>query len=205
MVDPLKRLVAGARAFQAVYYQQRPERIRSLIQSGQRPEVMVIACSDSRVDPAILMNVEPGELFVVRNVANLVPPYQPDGSYHGTSAALEFGVRDLKVRHVIVLGHSRCGGINALVNNMEAVSRERDFIAPWMSILRDGCTECTDGHNRLAEMKGIRISMDNLLTFPWLAEMVEEGKISLHGWYWELDEGMLWGYDRFTEEFTPLL
>ncbi len=111
MVDPIDRLIAGFRAFRARHYEARPELMRELVTVGQSPAVMMIACSDSRLDPALLLGTEPGELFIVRNVANLVPPYGPDDGLHGTSAALEFAVRDLGVQHIIVLGHSGCGGI----------------------------------------------------------------------------------------------
>ncbi len=109
------RMLAGFKSFKAIYYEQRPERVKDLVDMGQKPEVLLIACSDSRVDPAILTNAEPGEMFVVRNVANLVPPYEPDENYHGTSAAIEFAVCDLKVRDIVVLRHQCCGGISAPV------------------------------------------------------------------------------------------
>src|SRR3546814_423075 len=144
MVESIERLVAGFRGFRARYYEQRPERMEELAARGQAPEVMVIACSDSRVDPALLLGEEPGEVFTVRNVANLVPPYAPDDRLHGTSAALEFAVRDLEVRHVVVLGHSACGGIRALRAAASGEPSAREFMAPWMTIAEDAC-RCTGG------------------------------------------------------------
>ena len=129
------RMLAGFKSFKAMYYEQRPERVEDLVNMGQRPEVLLIACSDSRVDPAILTNAEPGEMFVIRNVANLVPPYEPDENYHGTSSAIEFAVRDLKVKDIVILGHSACGGMQALVEHGEAGKvPDRDFIGEWVSI-----------------------------------------------------------------------
>lgn len=210
MISPIARLIAGVRAFRAVYYEQRPERIQTIVENGQKPQVLVIACSDSRVDPAILMNVEPGELFVVRNVANLVPPYEPDNNYHGTSAALEFAIRDLQVSHVIVLGHSKCGGIQALMKNSDGEPVKREFIGPWMNIVDRACSHCRTEDGKLTdgtavEQTAIRISLDNLATFPWIRERLDSGKLKLHGWWFELETGMLWGLDRYAEEFKPLL
>jgi carbonic anhydrase len=152
----IDKLIAGFRAFRVKYFEQRPALFEGLA-GGQRPEVLVIACSDSRVDPAILLNAEPGELFVVRNVAALVPPYQPDEHYHGTSAALEFAVRDLEVGHVVVLGHSSCGGMTALRRSLSGDPPPREFIGPWVSITETAAPDCAhhgsagDGSRRLEE------------------------------------------------------
>lgn len=188
--DVLARLKAGFRSFRAQYYEQRPELYRALAEEGQRPQALVIACTDSRVDPAILLNAQPGELFVVRNVANLVPPYEPDGRAHSTSAAIEFAVRDLGVAHVVVLGHAHCGGIAALVGGVEG----RDFIGPWMQVADRVRRESSDP--KAAEQAAVGLSLGNLMTFPWLAERVGEGRLELHGWWFDLDEGALWGKDR---------
>ena len=194
MVDAIDRLVAGFRGFRARYYEQRPERMRELSDRGQSPEVMLIACSDSRVDPALLLDSEPGELFIVRNVANLVPPYGPDDGLHGTSAALEFAVRDLGVRHIIVLGHSACGGIEALRATVSGTPNGREFIAPWMEIAAAACPCGAGGtvpDQSTVEQDAIRISLRNLDTFPWIAEKVVSGEIQLHGWWVDLDKGRL--------------
>lgn len=198
MVTAINSLLAGFRSFRARYYEQRPERMQELTTHGQSPEVMVIACSDSRVDPALVLGAEPGELFIVRNVANLVPPYAPDGDYHGTSAALEYAVRDLKVRHIVVLGHSGCGGIKALRCTMSGTPPEREFIAPWMEIAAEACRCGADGvvpEQQSVEHGGIRISLNNLQSFPWVVERVAAGDLMLHGWWVDLAEGRLCAVD----------
>lgn len=195
---PIDRLVAGFRGFHALYYEQRPERITDLVERGQKPKVLMIACSDSRVDPAIVTNAEPGELFIVRNVANLVPPYMPDGNYHGTSAALEFAVRDLKVEHIVVLGHSRCGGIRALMDASAGEESQREFIGPWVSICH-----CAGGKTDSDEVErgAIKGSLNNLMTFPWVRERVEAGNLSLHGWWFKIETGNLWELNAETGEY----
>jgi carbonic anhydrase len=187
-------LIDGFRAFRTRYYEQQPQRMRELSERGQSPEVLVIACSDSRVDPALLLNAEPGDLFTVRNVANLVPPYHPDTNHHSTSAALEFAVRDLEVRHIVILGHSSCGGIAALRQSAAGTPIERDFIAPWMEIAADAC-RCAAGESvpdqQAVEHDGIRISLKNLRSFPWVDAQILAGKLTLHGWWVDLAGGRL--------------
>lgn len=198
----IEKLIAGFRAFRAVYFEQRPELFESL-NRGQNPKVLVVACSDSRVDPAILTNAAPGELFVIRNVANLVPPHQPDQNYHGTSAALEFAVRDLKVDHIIVLGHSRCGGIQALCSSESGNPMvDRDFINNWVSIAKGACCG-GDGapDNADTERRSILRSLDNLRSFPWIAEREKAGDLTLHGWWFHLEKGELWAHDAETDEY----
>lgn len=194
MVEVINGLVAGFRSFRARYYEQRPERMQELNARGQEPEVMVIACSDSRVEPAVLLGSEPGELFTIRNVANLVPPYSPDSNYHGTSAALEFAVRDLKVRRIVVLGHSACGGIAALRGAAAGEPNEREFIAPWMNIAAAAC-HCGEGQNvpdqQTVEHDSIRISLTNLNSFPWIKEQVDAGQLTIRGWWVDLVDGRL--------------
>lgn len=203
----LDRLLAGFKGFRARYFEQRPELYERLARSGQTPEVLVVGCSDSRADPAILLGTEPGELFVVRNVANLVPPYQPDGHYHGTSSAIEFAVRDLAVKHIVVLGHSGCGGVQALLQSAKK-NEDREFIAGWMSIAgraRAALAADTVRHgpdeSRAVEQAAIRVSLENLMTFPWVRRPVGEGTLSLHGWWFDLGAGQLWGIDAPTGEF----
>lgn len=199
-------LVSGFKVFKARYYEHRPELYENLRTLGQNPEVMVVACSDSRVDPAILLGSEPGELFVVRNVANLIPPYQPDGRLHGTSAALEFGIRDLRVRELIVLGHSGCGGIQALRRccNGDPL-REREFIGPWVSLGMRACEIVpTDPDGSKTEQAAIEISLENIATFPWVADGVAAGTLTVHGWWFDLQKGQLWGYDAKTKKFALL-
>lgn len=197
----VEKLIAGFRAFRAKYFEQRPELFDGLASTGQRPEVLVIACSDSRVDPAILLNAEPGDLFVVRNVAALVPPYEPDGHYHGTSAALEFAVRDLGVGHVVVLGHSSCGGMAALRRSLSGDPPSREFIGPWVSITEGHATACAhDGAEadvaRRLEEAAVKTSIANLRTFPWVAEAEAAGRLRLHGWWFDLEHGALFALDE---------
>ncbi len=187
-------LIAGFRSFRARYYEEQPQRMRELSTHGQSPAVMIIACSDSRVDPALLLGAEPGDLFTVRNVANLVPSYAPDSSYHGTSAALEYAVRDLKVSHIVVLGHSACGGVQALRAAAAGAPAEREFIIPWMDIAAAAC-QCTEGQpvpdQQTVEHDGIRISLENLRSFPWVSEQIDAGHLTLHGWWVDLVAGRL--------------
>jgi len=195
----ISRLQAGFRAFRAAYFERKPEVYGDLVKHGQKPKFLIVACSDSRVDPAILFGAEPGELFVVRNVANLVPPYQPDGMCHGTSAAIEFAVRDLAVEHIVVLGHSSCGGIASLCAAAHGERPHRDFIAPWMAL----AATAGETEPRALEQAAIRGSLANLRGFPWIAEALDAGRLSLHGWWFDIAEGTLWTLDAATGAFQP--
>lgn len=183
----MKDLIAGYKRFRAAEGPERQELFRSLAETGQSPKALVITCVDSRIDPAMIFDSGPGDLLVVRNVANLVPPYEPDrGSYHGTSAAVEFGVQVLEVTDLIVLGHGRCGGVHALLEG--APDSARDFVAPWMSIAaaarRRALGEPAEIRQRCCEQEVIKISLANLMTFPWIASRVAAGKLALHGaWF----------------------
>ena len=202
-------LVAGFRRFQSAYYGERRELVERLARQGQSPKIMVIACCDARVDPAIVTDCDPGDLFVVRNVANLVPPFEEGGGYHGTSAALEFAVRCLHVGHVIVMGHARCGGIRALLGDIRFEGGAGQFITPWMSIAEEARREVTvthtaesaDARAAACEQAAVRISLRNLMTFPFVQEAVAAGRLQLHGWYFDLDGGELLGYDPATGGF----
>ena len=193
---PINRLIAGFKSFRETYYDQQPDFYRSLVEKGQSPEVMVIACSDSRVNPSIIAKAEPGELFIVRNVANLVPPYEPDSRYHGTSAAIEFAVRDLGVKHIIVLGHSHCGGIRWLCEGHED-GKKRRFLDGWMSIVEQARNEKLPGDAQLrhVEREAVKVSLDNLLTFPWVKKRVEDERLKLHGWWFDLEVGELLAHE----------
>lgn len=207
----IERMVAGFRSFKSIYYEQRPERVSGLVEGQQKPEVVLIACSDSRVDPAILMNAEPGELFVIRNVAALVPPYAPDNSYHGTSAALEYAVRHLNVVDAVVLGHSGCGGVQALVKasqeqtiiEPEEPPTEHSFIGPWMSMMSDAVqatrTQSDEDLNAdLVSQETLRQSVANLRSFPFVRAACEAGYLRLHGWWFNMQEGTLYRLDEAT-------
>lgn len=187
-------LIDGYRRFRAETWPRERARFEELAARGQRPNTMVIACSDSRVDPQMIFSAGPGELFVVRNVANLVPPYMPDAQFHGTSAAVEFAVRVLKVDRIVVMGHALCGGISALLGG--APPEARDFVAGWMGIAQRARTvalRCDDPEQRqeIAEHEAVRISLDNLVTFPWVAEAVAAGRLSLHGAHFGVATGRL--------------
>jgi carbonic anhydrase len=211
-MDDIARLIEGFARFRTKYFENRPELFDQLARKGQTPRVMVVACCDSRVDPAIITDADPGDLFVVRNVANLVPPCETGGGYHGTSAALEFAVQSLCVRHIIVLGHSQCGGIQSLLQG--AKPPQGDFIIPWMAIAEEACRKVGALHarapaaeqQRACEQAAIQVSLRNLMSFPWIRQRVEQGALHLHGWYFDIDRGALLHYNvrmnRF-EEYEP--
>ena len=188
-----ERLLAGYQAFVTERLPTEQSRYRELSQGGQSPESMVIGCCDSRVSPEVIFDAGPGELFVARNVANLVPVYQPDGNAHGVSAALEYAVQVLQVKHIVVLGHAQCGGVRALLEG--APPAAQDFVAGWMSIAqaaRAAALRCDPADRQQAcEHAAIRVTLDNLLTFPWVAEAVEQGHLSLHGGYFDIRHGVL--------------
>ena len=186
-------LIAGYRRFRATSWPERRWLFEHLAERGQRPQTMVVACADSRVDPAMIFDAEPGDIFVVRNVANLVPPYAPDGSCHGTGAALEFGVLALQVRHLVILGHGLCGGIRVLLGGVSPPPG--DFLGPWIATAaraRDRVLACTPDDPQLAgELAGIELSLENVLTFPWVAERVADGRLRLHGAHFDTRTGVL--------------
>lgn len=206
----IKEIIAGFKQFQDQWQGGDAELFNSL-REGQNPGTMLIACSDSRVDPAILTNAALGDLFVVRNVANLVPPCEPDSGYHGVSAALEYAVCHLKVEHVVIMGHSHCGGIKAL---MEGVCDcdEHSFIAKWVSIVQQAKQQVMEAMPEqtleiqacACEKASILLSLENLMTFPWIRQRVEEGTMALHGWYFDLQSGTLSGYSPDSGNFDIL-
>ena len=218
----ISHLTAGIMAFKASHYG--PERgiMQSLVEDGQAPATLMISCSDSRVDPAILSGAQPGELFTIRNVANLVPPFQQGASLHGTGAAIEYAVRDLQVDHVVVMGHAHCGGIKALINSVGGQRMERDFINDWVDVALDACKlqvkdSRTEGGKRevsldllrdnafLVERAAISGSLRNLLTYPWLRERVEAETLQLHGWWFDLETGDLWQTKPGDDTLFPVL
>ncbi len=188
----IDRLIKNFKSFRKIYFDEQPDFFRNLVENGQHPEAMVIACSDSRVNTSIFGKSKPGELFIVRNVANLVPPYEPDGKRHGTSAAVEFAVRDLKVQHIVVLGHTHCGGIKFLCDG-EPGGEKREFLEGWMSTVSSALNDTLNGEARYrhVEREAVKVSLTNLMTFPWLAARVEAGELELHGWLFDLEAGRL--------------
>ncbi len=199
----MEKFIAGYRQFRETYFRDNKAFIEELMEKGQAPKALMIACSDSRIDPSLKFGVEPGELFIVRNVANLVPPFEPDGNAHGTSAALEFAVLALKVEHVIVMGHARCGGIRALMNE----PRAGDFVGAWMKTARPArekalqTTSSPEAAQRCCEHEAVKISLDNLLTFPWVKEAVDAGSLQTHGWYFDLETATLSILNKETGAF----
>jgi carbonic anhydrase len=201
-----RRLIDGYAAFLSQRLPLEQSRFRELAETGQRPEIMVIGCCDSRVSPEVIFDARPGELFVVRNVANIVPPYAPDERAHGVSAALEFGVGALKVKHIVVLGHAQCGGVRAFAEDAQPLS-PGDFIGNWMSLMAPaaartprGNLSATDYLTRL-EQANVVNSLDNLMTFPRLAGLIERGDVALHGAYFGVARGELSVLDRESGEF----
>ncbi len=195
--DALSRLVAGFARFRRRHFEADDPLYDRLLE-GQQPEVMIIACSDSRTDPAIIYGARPGELFVIRNVAALVPPPTPDGAPHGTAAAIEFGVCELGVRHVVVLGHSFCAGVRCLLDHRRDTTGN-SYVSDWMAIAEgvrreiDGLV--TEADRRLlarqAEQATVLASLRNLITYPFIEERVSAGKLKLHGWYFHFGWGVL--------------
>lgn len=205
-----KQLIEGFLRFRERTLAKDDALFHDLVQYGQTPSTMVVACCDSRVDPALILDCAPGDLFVIRNVANLVPPAENQGQFHGTSAALEFGVCNLGIQHIIVLGHAHCGGIHALLEG--DVTKEDSFITGWMKIAAEArehiehelSTTNSEIRHRACEQKSILVSLHNLMTFPWIRERVEQGKLALHGWYFDIEHGELLGYNAATSQFEML-
>ncbi|MGV9005667.1 MAG: carbonic anhydrase [Brevundimonas sp.] len=187
-------LTAGYRRFRDTTWPAQRARFIALAEEGQEPHTLIVACSDSRADPAAIFDATPGELFVVRNVANLVPHYEPDGGLHGVSAALEFAVKVLKVKRIVVMGHAHCGGVNAMLSG--APGNCRDFVAPWVAqgveVVRQATADVTpDQVEAAAEEAVVRLSLDNLRTFPWIAEREAAGDLELTGLHFGIADGVL--------------
>jgi carbonic anhydrase len=211
MTTGVDKLLDGYRRFRAGAFQDSKPLIQELVAQGQRPQVAVIACSDSRVEPATLFQTDPGDLFMIRNVANLVPPLEEDGKFHGTSAALEFAVLGLNVKHVIVLGHAHCGGVKAMMN-ADTEGGQFTFVTQWVSMLAAAHRRVLatmagaddETRTRVCEQNAVLVSLENLTTFPWVRERVEAGELQLHGWYIDIAEAKLSVYDGAQGKFEPV-
>ena len=214
----VKPLIKGFQSFRNDYFDKERQFFKNLTKRGQKPKIMVISCSDSRVDPAILFNTRAGELFVVRNVANLVPPYEPDDGYHGVSAAIEFAVRDLKVKDIVILGHAFCGGITALCNEckneiegmQESNENKKEFINSWISISKKtildlDLTDWPGPSQHIAEKASITNSLNNLMSFPWISKLVSNNDLMLHGWWFDMENASLWSVNQKNYEFEKLI
>jgi carbonic anhydrase len=204
------QLIDGYRAFLYARLRLEQDRYRELAKLGQSPDIMLIGCADSRVSPEVIFDARPGEIFVVRNVANIVPPYAPDAGAHGVSAALEYGVAALKVRHIVVLGHAQCGGVKAFADHAAPLS-PGDFIGKWMTLMApalekagppDGVSPA-DYLTRL-EQANVANSLDNLMTFPRLRKLVEDGVVNVHGAFFGVATGKLSVLDQATGVFKPV-
>ncbi|OIR10399.1 carbonic anhydrase [mine drainage metagenome] len=206
-----RKLLEGFQRFRERHFKSDDSLYQQLVKEGQTPRTMVVACCDSRVDPALVLDCEPGDLFVIRNVANLVPPIEGRAGHHGTTAAIEYGVRNLGVEHIIVLGHAQCGGIGALVRS-GGVSNPGSFIDDWMclvesarrSVMEEMPNATLKEQTRACEQRAILVSLDNLMTFSWVRERVEAGKLRLHGWYFDIEHGQLLRYDETARDYIAL-
>jgi len=203
------RLIRGYESFLKDRFTHERLRYETLAEEGQRPEILLIGCCDSRVSPEVIFDARPGELFVVRNVANLVPPYEASDKFHGTSAALEFAVEALGVRHIVVLGHARCGGIRAFAEKQAPLS-SGDFIGKWMSIIAPAADTLDDpgkepypDYLRRLELAAIEQSLANLMTFGSIRRRVDDGNLELHGAYFAISDGRLLIRDAITRIFAP--
>ena len=209
-MNDIEKFVSGYSSFQQQYFSDQQTLFDSLRES-QRPTTLLIGCCDSRVDPMLLTGSDPGDLFIIRNIANLVPPCSPDAP-PGVTSGIEFAVCNLEVERIIVLGHARCCGIRALLNPRQ-ITPETNFVERWMriaepvrqSVLRDLANKSSEQQHKACEMASILHSLDNLLTYPWLKRRAEEGKLMLHGWYVDIDTGALLAYSPRQQEFLPLV
>jgi len=189
----MDKLIDGYRKFRSTQWPERRITFQELARQGQSPRTMVIACCDSRVDPSMIFGAAPGELFVVRNVANLVPPYAPDGRVHATSAALEFGVCVLEVRDLIVMGHAMCGGIRALLEGSPMPTD--DFLGSWMSVAESAKRRVLESGpadpQAACEQEAVKLSLDNLRSFPWIRQRIDAGSLRTHGATFDIRSGVL--------------
>lgn len=210
-VRNIHQFIEGFQRFQSKYFAGE-EPLYEKLNNGQTPSTLLIGCCDSRVDPALLLDCDPGDIFVIRNVANLVPPCNALGHQQGVSAAVQFAVEALNVKRIIVMGHEKCGGIRALMQGYTP-TREIDFIGRWMKIVEPVKQQVLSqlGHcsvaqqNRACELGAILLSLNNLRGFPWIAERVERGEIALHGWYFDMSHGALLAYSERSDSFLPMV
>jgi carbonic anhydrase len=199
MESSFKKILAGYHGFRKKYAHGDESVMQYLSHYGQQPQTMVIACCDSRVDPALILQCDPGDLFVVRNVANIVPPYEIDDAHHGTSAALEFGVCFLGVKNLILLGHSQCGGIQALLSRDKI---ENDFITNWVSVIKNQENNIDD-EDDCAKL-ALKQSLQNCLTFPWIKQKVLSKDLIIHLWFFDIKTGQIFTYSDTQNEYQAL-
>ena len=217
-----KALLEGYSRFRTGAYQEQRRRYDALVDKGQSPGVLVISCSDSRVDPTRIFDAEPGQMFVVRNVANLVPPFVKGDLRNSVGAAVEYAVEHLKVDHIVVLGHAHCGGIKAMLGAAGGQLLQSDFIGNWVSMALDASRlqlsekdaqgqpllaplERLKDNPALVERASVAGSLKNLMTYPWVRERVEAGNLVLHGWWFDLDTGDLWATEPGGTQLMPVI
>ncbi len=200
MQKSFNKLLTGYQTFREKYASGDESIMKKLACHGQHPETMIVACSDSRVDPSIILQADPGDIFTIRNVANIIPPYENDSAHHGTSAALEFGICQLEVKHLIILGHSQCGGIQALMNDNDEI--KNDFIENWVSIIKKN--KC-DSNDPLTVTKfALTQSFQNAMTFPWIKSRVDDNSLEIHLWYFDIEQGEIFTVDPDTRQSVKL-
>ena len=201
MENGFLKIIQGYDSFRKKYALGDKSVMRFLSNNGQQPEIMVVACCDSRVDPALILQCDPGDLFVVRNVANIIPPFEKDEAHHGTSAALEFGVRFLNIKHLILLGHSQCGGIQSLLDNQTLT--QDDFITNWVSIVKP------KNLNNLSPDTCAKLALNesykNCLTFPWIRRRLDNNEMIIHLWFFDIKTGQIFTNDNIDDEYRPLI
>ncbi|WP_085901778.1 carbonic anhydrase [Kiloniella majae] len=209
-MSEINSLIKGYHAYHTIDYRRDEALLQSLAEKGQSPKAMVISCCDSRVEPSSILGTLPGDLFMVRNVANLVPPCAADDRHHGTSAALEYAITQLHIPNIIIMGHAMCGGIKALVDGILDDSNDSSFIANWIKIAKDAkekascCDKDGEELQRAVEQASILNSLENLMTFPFIQERVADGRVQLHGWYFDFSTGELFSYDKEKDAFINL-
>lgn len=200
MEESFKKILKGYKLFRKKYAQGDKSIMDYLSRHGQQPKIMVVACCDSRVDPALILQCDPGDLFVVRNVANIVPPYEKDEAHHGTSAALEFGICFLKVKHLILLGHSQCSGVQALLKSDDLI--QNDFITNWVSVVKteNKNFQNVDDYAKIA----LQQSYQNCMTFPWIVQKMKDQELIIHLWFFDIQTGQIFTYIESDKAYKPL-
>lgn len=198
-----QQLIEGLRRFRRESFPRFREHYQRLVEQGQRPSTLFVGCADSRVVPDLLTSSLPGELFVLRNVGNLVPPFEQDAGFHGTSAGIEFATLMLEVKDIIVCGHSHCGAIRALFSPMRG---DAPHVTRWLELARPALadSEPSEPALRRTEMRSIVLQLERLMSFPMVRERVERGELCLHGWYYVIEKGQVLGLDTGSGDFVPL-
>ena len=201
MKKSIEQIIEGYHNFRRQYASGDNSTMEQLAYHGQQPEIMVVSCCDSRVDPALIFQCNPGDLFTVRNVANIVPPYEIDDKHHGTSAALEYGVCHLNVKHLIILGHSQCGGIDALLNADDL--QQNDFISSWVSLIKDEA--CSHRDINVCAKQSLIHSYQNCLTFPWIKDRIAKKELEIHLWFFDIKECEILSYSFEENQYQQLM